>query len=498
MPISFAVARDDARAPGVLVVALRRRTKELPPRLAALTGRALRDQVAHAHRSRRFTAEKGTTHFVSGAPGRTPEAVLLVGLGDDADAASRWLHAGAAAVRALDACGVRTASWWIDAPDEADAEVAARRAAWAARGAAAAAYRFGVKRSPVTAAAPRRIVFVTAHRAAVREAARRAAVVNEAADTVRDLVNLPGNRLRPSQLAARVREMAREAGVSARVLGPRQVQAQKLGALAAVGAGSDDGPRLVILHANRGAGPRVGLVGKGVTFDTGGISLKSWEKMSEMKGDMAGAAVVAAVTCAAARLELPVEIVAVIPAVENMPDGGAYRPGDIVETFTGETVEVISTDAEGRLVLADAIAWLRDRHEPDVIVDVATLTGAVMIALGTHIAGVMGNSPTQTRRMIEASRRAAEPAWELPLDETFREAVRGRVSDLRNYAGRYGSASLAAALLAHFAGRTPWVHVDIAGTFWNDGSGMPWHPEGATGYGVELMLEYLASVAADR
>ena len=342
------------------------------------------------------------------------------------------------------------------------------------------------------------MTFATAHVAALRPVLRRAAVVREAVDTVRELVNLPGNHLRPSDLAARVRAMARTAGVRVRVLGPRQVRNEKLGALAAVGAGSDDGPRLIELRANVGAGPRVGLVGKGVTFDTGGISLKSWEKMDEMKGDMAGAAVVAAATCAAARLELPVEIVAVIPAVENMPDGAAYRPGDIVTTFTGETIEVLSTDAEGRLILADAIAWLRERHRPQVVVDVATLTGAVMVALGTRIAGVMGNTPEQTRRLIEAAGRAAEPAWELPLDETFREAVRGRHADLRNYAGRYGSASLAAALLAHFAGETPWVHVDIAGAFWNDGSGAPWHPRGATGYGVDLILEYLEAVGRDR
>jgi leucyl aminopeptidase len=200
---------------------------------------------------------------------------------------------------------------------------------------------------------------------------------------------------------------------------------------------------------------------------------------------------------AAARLKIPVEIVALIPCVENMPSGTAFRPGDIITTYSGKTIEIISTDAEGRLILSDALTYSLE-FEPDVVVDYATLTGAVVIALGTRIAGVMGNEDAYMADMIEAGKAAGEPVWELPLDKAFSASVRGDISDYKNYSGRDGSTSTAAALLGEFVGKTPWVHVDIAGTFWSETGKVPYHTKGATGYGVDLTLRFLERVAGGR
>jgi leucyl aminopeptidase len=213
-----------------------------------------------------------------------------------------------------------------------------------------------------------------------------------------------------------------------------------------------------------------------------------------MEGDMAGAAVVMEATAAAARLELPVRIVTVIPAVENMPSGSAVKPGDIITTYAGKTIEVLSTDAEGRLILSDAISYARKHYKPDVLVDFATLTGSVLIALGTRIAGVMGNTQTYIDQLIAAGKRAGEPVWQLPLDDHFYKAVEGDITDYKNYSGRNGSTITAAALLGKFAGKKPWIHVDIAGTFWNEG-GPSYCSKGATGFGLDLSLKFFELMA---
>jgi leucyl aminopeptidase len=311
------------------------------------------------------------------------------------------------------------------------------------------------------------------------------------------MVNTPANMLTPSSLADRAKSIARENGLDCTVLGPSQLKRKKMGAILAVAEGSREEPRLIVLEYNKTRTdlPLVCLVGKGVTFDSGGISLKHWERMHEMKGDMAGAAVVINTIAAAACLEIPVRVTAVVPAVENMPDGTALKPGDVVTTCAGKTIEILSTDAEGRLILADALTYVQNNFKPDVTIDIATLTGAVLIALGTRIAGLMGNTSDEISRLIAAGNDAGEPAWQLPLDRYFRESVKGDITDYKNYSGRDGSTSLAAALLAEFAGDGPWVHIDIAGTFWSNGGGASYHSKGATGYGVDLLVQYLKALA---
>jgi leucyl aminopeptidase len=269
-----------------------------------------------------------------------------------------------------------------------------------------------------------------------------------------------------------------------------------MGAILSVAKGSREEPKLIVMHYNKARKnlPVICFVGKGVTFDSGGISLKPWEHMNEMKGDMAGAAVVIEAVAAAARLEVPFQIVGVVPAVENMPGGSALKPGDVVTTYSGKTIEVLSTDAEGRLILSDAITYVRKHYDPVVTVDYATLTGSVLMALGTRIAGIMGNSQSHIKSLIAAGERAGEPVWQLPLDDYFSKSIEGDITDYKNYSGRNGSTIAAAAFLGKFAGDKPWIHVDIAGTFWNE-TGSAYSQKGATGYGLDLTLRFLEKIA---
>jgi leucyl aminopeptidase len=273
-----------------------------------------------------------------------------------------------------------------------------------------------------------------------------------------------------------------------------------MGGVLGVAAGSREEPRFMVMHYNMDKPrlPLVCLVGKGVTFDSGGISIKPWEKMSEMKSDMAGGAATIAAICAAAALKLPLRVVALVPCVENMPDGQAFRPGDVLTMCSGKTVEVLTTDAEGRLILADAVAYAHAHYKPDTIVDIATLTGGAVIALGTRIAPIIGNHPGRIEAVRAAGIAAGEPVWPLPLDDRFVDLVRGKISDYKNHAGRGASPITGGAMVGVFAESTPWVHIDIAGPSWSDGSGASYHTAGATGYGVDLLVRYLESAATDR
>jgi leucyl aminopeptidase len=268
--------------------------------------------------------------------------------------------------------------------------------------------------------------------------------------------------------------------------------------LLSVAQGSEEPPRLIVVrHEPPGAPawPVFGFVGKGVTFDSGGISIKPWEKMNEMKADMAGGAAVAAAVSAAAAMKLPLRVIGLVPCVENMPDGSAFRPGDVITMYGGKTVEIYSTDAEGRLILADAVAYARRNHKPDVIVDIATLTGGAVVALGTRMAPVMGNDEGNVEIVRRAGIAAGEPVWPFPLDERFMDMVRGDVSDYKNYAGRGASPISGGAMVGWFAESTPWVHIDIAGPAWNDGGGPSYHARGGTGFGTDLLVRYLESFA---
>ncbi|MFQ5511764.1 MAG: leucyl aminopeptidase [Candidatus Krumholzibacteriia bacterium] len=453
-----------------------------------------RSAISRTLGSGHFKGEPGETLLLALHLPKAPDHVLLLGLGPTRAAnPERMARAGGAASRVLKKHRFTTvhllaADALEDAPDE--------RLHPFLKGFLLAQYRFFLGQTNTKAVGIKRLELMAGDGKAVSNAIRRARMVSEHNEKVRDLVNLPANVLTPLRLAAEARTLAKDHGLTCRILGRRELEKMKMGAVLGVAQGSNEEPRFICLHYNKGKSTRgrVCLVGKAVTFDTGGISIKPWQHMDEMKGDMAGGALVLSVIGAAARMKLPLEIIALVPAVENMPSGNAFRPGDVITTYSGKTIEVLSTDAEGRLILSDALAYATE-FKPDLIVDFATLTGAVVVALGTHIAGVMGNSQSHIDRLIDAGAMAGEQVWQLPLDEFFSESVKGEISDYKNYSGRDGSTITAAALLREFVGKTPWVHVDIAGTFWSDSGKVPYHAKGATGYGVDLALRFLQSLA---
>ena len=329
------------------------------------------------------------------------------------------------------------------------------------------------------------------------DAARRGAAVGEAiangVKLARDLANHPGNVATPAYLGDAAIQLGAQLGVKTTVLGLAELKEGGFGGILAVGQGSAQEPRFIIMEhgAELKDAPTVVLVGKGITFDSGGISIKPGEGMDNMKMDMGGAAAVFGALHAVASLKLPLHVVGLISSAENMPSATAYKPGDIITTLSGKTVEVLNTDAEGRIVLADALHYAQ-RYNPQGVVDLATLTGAIMVALGPHAIGAMGTSPELMQRLERAGEATGERVWELPLWDEYREMVKSEIADVRNTGGaRFGGAITAAAFLAAFAGELPWVHLDIAGTAWTERSPKAYVGRGATGVGVRLLVQLL-------
>ncbi len=328
----------------------------------------------------------------------------------------------------------------------------------------------------------------------VLEAARKAEGIARAVYFARDLVSSPGNVMTPTMLAEKALEMASTRHkIKAATLDKAQMEELGMHALLAVARGSDEPPRFIILsyEGQENSDEKIVLVGKGITFDSGGISLKPSENMGEMKSDMAGAAAVIATVQAAADLDLPVNIIGLVPATENIPGGCAYKPGDVLKSLSGQTIEVISTDAEGRLILADALAYA-GRFQPQAIVDVATLTGACVIALGKVAIGMFGKDSSLKEELVAAGENTGEKVWEMPLWDDYFELIKSDIADYKNTGGRYGGAITAAAFLSKFVGEYPWVHLDIAGPAWLD-KDRPYVPKGASGIGVRLLISWLRS-----
>jgi leucyl aminopeptidase len=328
---------------------------------------------------------------------------------------------------------------------------------------------------------------------AFREALLQGTALGRATNTARALANEPGNLLPPRELAARASTIAAAAGLQVEVLTGGALSALGMNLLLGVGRGSAEVPCLIDIRYDPGdvdAGPVIGLVGKGVTFDTGGISIKAADQMDRMKYDMAGAAAVIGAMQAIAALRPPVRVRAVVPAAENMPGGRAIRPGDVIRSASGKTVEVNNTDAEGRLILADALWYARTRAGATHLADVATLTGACVIALGRVASGLFGNHAGWTDLVRGIADAAGDRVWPLPLDEDYAEQLKSDIADLVNTGGRPAGAITAASFLQAFAGDGPWVHLDVAGTAWLDES-KPWMAKGPTG----VMTRTLAGLA---
>ena len=325
--------------------------------------------------------------------------------------------------------------------------------------------------------------------------ARKGELVARANTFARELQDTPANRMRPRELVAQARALARsDPHVRLRVIDERAAARLGMGAFASVAQGSEE-PAYVIHLARKPRGRargRIALVGKGLTFDAGGISLKPSAKMEEMKYDMSGGAAVLGVFQALRALDLPLEVHGIVAATENLPDGGANKPGDLVTAMNGTTIEILNTDAEGRLVLADALVYAERNVQPDAIVDLATLTGAVITALGHELSGVMGNDDGLRDELLAAGKATGELCWPLPLLEQHKEHMKGAVGDLKNInSGQGAGSSAGAAFLSHFVTKTPWAHLDIAGTAWGADERDYQGGSGGTGVGVRLILEWL-------
>ncbi|HEX3067219.1 MAG TPA: leucyl aminopeptidase [Thermoanaerobaculia bacterium] len=311
--------------------------------------------------------------------------------------------------------------------------------------------------------------------------------------TVRDLGNAPGNLATATFIGHRAEEVAKEVGIKCAVYGKREIEKMKMGGLLAVNKGSAEEPRFIVLeYAPRKATKHVALVGKGITFDSGGISIKPSEKMEEMKFDMCGAAAVIGTIQAAAMLALPVRVTGVIASTDNLPSGSAYKPGDIVTTMSGKTIEIVNTDAEGRVILSDALHYASEL-KPDHIIDYATLTGACVVALASEAAGLFSNNDELAQKLIECGERVGERLWRLPEWDDYKELIRSDWADMKNSGGRWGGATTAAVFLKEFVNCPSWAHLDIAGTAYAEHETSR-EARGATGAGVRVTVAFLESL----
>ncbi len=463
--------------------------------------RLLHGQISRAVQDKEFSGKRRQTLLLHTGGLLPCQRVLLVGLGKEKKSDSEALRlAAAAAVQGLRER--RITSCTVVLPEELLTGLPLNNKTQAiVEGLLLASYRFdryhtenGRERPPLL----KDLLLLVTEKSRLVEAeggALEARHLCRGVYLARDLVNEPGNVKSPDFLARQARVMAGEAGLECTVLGKQDLEKEGMGALLGVAQGSVREPRLIVLRYQGGAREEkpIALIGKGVVFDSGGISLKPSEKMDEMKMDMAGGAAVLGTFLSAALLRIPLNLVGIIPAVENLPSGSAIRPGDILTSLSGRTIEVLNTDAEGRLVLADALTFVQ-RFEPRVVIDLATLTGACIIALGHHATAVLGNHSGLIHQLIRAGEQSGEKLWQLPLWEGYADQLKSEVADVKNTGGRPAGTITAAAFLKKFATDYRWAHLDIAGTAWED-SGNGYHPKGGTGVGVRLLVQYLRQAA---
>ncbi|MEW6730812.1 MAG: leucyl aminopeptidase [Acidobacteriota bacterium] len=336
-------------------------------------------------------------------------------------------------------------------------------------------------------------------RTAIEPNITRGMVVAEATNFTRDLCVEPGNTLTPIKFAERAEEIASQVGLEFEVIDEAKLKQLGMGALLAVARGSEEPPQMIILRYRAAGvtntGRPIALVGKGITFDSGGICIKPRDGMWEMKMDMAGGATVIGTLAAIARLKPAIDVIGIVPASENLPSGKAYKPGDVLHAYSGKTIEVIDTDAEGRLILADALHYATQQN-PACIIDLATLTGACIVALGSLRAAIIGTDEALVKELRAASERAGEKLWPLPLTEEYREMIKSDIADIKNLGGRYAGTITAAAFLREFVDELPWVHLDIAGTAWQE-EDKPESAKGPTGFGVRTLVEFILARAAN-
>ncbi|MCK3775337.1 leucyl aminopeptidase [Ensifer sesbaniae] len=449
------------------------------------------DVVTKAAKVKKFTAKAFSSLDIVAPHGSPADRIIVLGLGEaDALTEHDWLKAGGAVAAKLGSADKMTV--FIDAPG---IDVTGKAAADFALGMEMNAYRFdGYKTKKADDEAkfsgkPAKVTIVTGTVIAAKKAFATAQAVAEGVFLARDLVNEPANVLGPVEFAAKAKDLEK-LGVEVEILTEKEMKKLGMGALLGVAQGSTRPPRLVVMQWKGGKAKDrpLAFVGKGVVFDSGGISIKPAAGMEEMKGDMGGAAAVIGLMHVLAAREAKVNAIGIIGLVENMPDGSAQRPGDIVTSMSGQTIEVINTDAEGRLVLCDALWYCNDRFKPQAIIDLATLTGAIMVALATHHAGLFSNDDRLAGQLLAAGIATQERLWRMPLGKEYDKMIDSKFADMKNTGGRHGGAVTAAQFLQRFVKDTPWAHLDIAGTAMGtptDEVNQSW----GSGFGVRLLDE---------
>jgi leucyl aminopeptidase len=446
-----------------------------------------------------FLAKKEETLLLFGPGDGGPERILFVGTGDadkvDAETVRRLLGRG---VRFAEGIRVPGLSVWLDPALGLPPEVACQAAA---EGAVLAAWRFKELKATEDNEDPEvevsnLAVFCLGEADAAALGLRIGTAQARGENLARTLQSRPGNLATPSHLAQEAERIGQEVGLRVTVLGPKEMEAEGMGALLAVAQGSAQEPRLIVMEHRGGPEnePPLVLVGKGLTFDAGGISIKPSAGMDQMKFDMSGGAAVIGAFQAVAELALPLNVVGIVPSSENLLSGKAVKPGDVIRTREGKTVEVLNTDAEGRLILADALSYAQT-FNPAAMVDCATLTGACVIALGHHASGVLGNDQELVVQLQDAGERAGQRCWPLPLWKDYREQLDSSVADLQNIGGRPAGTITAAAFLQEFVGEVPWGHLDIAGTAYGEGN-LSYQRKGGYGVPTRLLLEWVRSRAS--
>ena len=444
-----------------------------------------------------FSGKEGETALIYAPEGLVSPRLLLVGLGERTSFTLDTLRrASAIAAKRARALKLDEAAFALPVSEGSAARVAAAEAA--AEGAALGLYRFDRYKTSEERRELEAFALVHDDEEEIADAADTGAKLAAASLLARDLANEPSNAATPEYLAGKAREIAERYGMEATILDRAEIEAEGMNGLATVGRASENEPRFIALehHGGEDRDPPVVLVGKAVTFDSGGISIKPAASMEDMKYDMSGGAAVLGAMETVGSLNLPLNVVALVPATENLPGGNAFKPGDVLELHSGKTVEIVTTDAEGRLILADALSYAR-RYEPAVVVDCATLTGACYVALGDHASGLMGNDDALISEIQTAGEASGERAWHLPLFKEYTKQIKGNTADLKNSGGRYGGALTAGAFLKEFADY-PWAHLDIAGTAYYGKQQNAYTPRGASGMPARLLVEFLRGRARDR
>jgi len=487
---------DKQRTACVVVGVYESRKLTLP---AELLDKAAAGHISELLRRGDMEGKAGNTLLLHKVPGIEADRVLLVGLGKEREFREKEYRAAiATTVRTLNETGGFDGTLYLT-----ELPVKKRDVAWRVRQAVMTSeetlYRFDrLKSKKDEVRRPLRKLTFCVERRGELAPAEQALVEGQAIaagmNLMKNLANLPGNICTPTYLAEQARALAKEHGLAAEILGRDEMEKLGMHSLLAVAKGSHQPPQFIVLRYEGGkAGDKpIVLVGKGVTFDTGGISIKPAPEMDEMKFDMSGAASVLAAIKAAALMKLPLNIVAVVPTVENMPGGAATRPGDIVTSMSGQTIEILNTDAEGRLILCDALTYV-ERFEPDCVVDVATLTGACVIALGHVVSGLLANNDGLARELLDAGQDSWDRAWQMPLLDEYQEQLQSNFADLGNIGGRPAGTITAACFLSRFAKKFEWAHLDIAGTAYKSGK-----EKGSTGRPVPLLCHFLLARAKAR